>query len=379
MKVPYTTRRGSLLVLLCVLLIAFLVTVAFSVDVAYMQLVRTELRCAADAAARAGAEALAREQEAAAATTAATEIAAANRVGGRPLQLANQDIILGQSVIQQNGRWDFQAGLQPYNAVQVIASREAQSASGPVGLFFGPLFGRSTFGPRMEAVATQLDREICIVMDRSGSMAWDLTNIDWSYPPYSPRWKDPYYLPPHSTLSRWAAATAAVALFLDELEETNAIERVSLVTYSHSFRGGGYRFQTATREQSLTDNYGLINAAMQRISRNPICGGTNIGRGIDYGRSALTSNASRPLAAKTMIVLTDGVWNQGTNPIYRASVAAAENITIHAITFSDGADIPTMQEVARRGGGIHIHAPDENALRDAFLTIARTLPVAITD
>ena len=46
-------RRGAMLVLIGLLLLVFMGAVAFSVDVAYMQLTRTQLRIATDAAARA--------------------------------------------------------------------------------------------------------------------------------------------------------------------------------------------------------------------------------------------------------------------------------------------------------------------------------------
>ena len=56
-------RRGAMIVMIAIMLVAFLVTLALSIDIAYMQLTRTELRTATDAAARAGAEALSREQD----------------------------------------------------------------------------------------------------------------------------------------------------------------------------------------------------------------------------------------------------------------------------------------------------------------------------
>jgi Flp pilus assembly protein TadG len=46
-------RRGAMLVLVLVMIVAFIVTVAFSVDIAYMNLVKSELRSATDAAAKA--------------------------------------------------------------------------------------------------------------------------------------------------------------------------------------------------------------------------------------------------------------------------------------------------------------------------------------
>ena len=64
-----------MLVLVAVTLLILLIAASFSVDIAYMQLARTELRAATDAAARAGAEALSREQSTTAAIKAAKRIA----------------------------------------------------------------------------------------------------------------------------------------------------------------------------------------------------------------------------------------------------------------------------------------------------------------
>ena len=51
-------RRGAMLVLVAITLVIFIVALVFSIDVAYMQLVRSQLRAAADAAAKAGAQML---------------------------------------------------------------------------------------------------------------------------------------------------------------------------------------------------------------------------------------------------------------------------------------------------------------------------------
>lgn len=48
-----SSRRGAAHALIASMLVVFGITVAFSIDYAYMQLVRTELRTATDAAAKA--------------------------------------------------------------------------------------------------------------------------------------------------------------------------------------------------------------------------------------------------------------------------------------------------------------------------------------
>ena len=79
------------------MIIAFLVSVAFSVDVSYMQLTRTKLRSATDAAARAAGEGLSRAQDMDYARQQAKDIAAANKVAGKPLLLDDSDIVFGHS------------------------------------------------------------------------------------------------------------------------------------------------------------------------------------------------------------------------------------------------------------------------------------------
>jgi Flp pilus assembly protein TadG len=52
-----TDRKGAMLVLVAITMILLVIAAAFSIDVAYMQLTRTELRTSTDAAARAATEA----------------------------------------------------------------------------------------------------------------------------------------------------------------------------------------------------------------------------------------------------------------------------------------------------------------------------------
>jgi uncharacterized membrane protein len=94
------------------MLVAFGITIAFSIDYAYMQLIRTELRTATDAAAKAGAENLARTRDPDQAVAAAVQFASLNKVGGRDFQIRPNDVVLGQAVAGQNGQWNFNVTLQ---------------------------------------------------------------------------------------------------------------------------------------------------------------------------------------------------------------------------------------------------------------------------
>ena len=371
-----TRRRGAMIVLVAIMLTAFLVTLAFSVDIAYMHLTRTELRTATDAAARAGAEALSRQLSDDEVRQAVKDAAGRNNVGGKSLLLDDADVVLGSSKLQTDGSWQFTAGGTPTNAVHVFGLKTEDSLSGAVPLFFGGLLGTPQFEPIQEAVASQLDRDICIVMDRSGSMAFDMSGVEWSYPPGGE-----YCNPPHSTLSRWAAAAVAVDGFLTEIAKTPQDEQVAFVSYATAGTWCDNSYNAADIEIQLTTSELAVAAAVAARGSQAIPGGTNISAGIDQGIVALTNPATaRTHAVKTMIVLTDGKHNGGPpGPVNSAYNADAQDITIHTITFSDGAEQQVMKDVAAAADGQHFHAPTAEALKDIFKEIAATLPVVLTE
>ena len=131
-------------------------------------------------------------------------------------------------------------------------------------------------------------------------------------------------------------------------------------------------------DQRLDFDYSNTIDKMDDLSSIPINGATNIEAGIQKGIEALTRPEARPLAEKTMVVLTDGVFNRGRHPRFIAATAASQDIIIHTVTFSAGADQTAMQQVAAAAGGKHFHAPDAEALERIFREIASTLPVVMT-
>lgn len=133
-----------MLVLVAVVIVALLAMTMFTVDVAYMQLVRTELRAATDASAKAGMEALRRTQDTEAAIDAAIATAAANKVGGRSLTLTADQIEFGLAFRNVDNSVSFNAGQLPYTAVRVNSAMTESSAAGPVPLFLAVSSGRAS-------------------------------------------------------------------------------------------------------------------------------------------------------------------------------------------------------------------------------------------
>ena len=379
-------RRGTILVLCAVFVTILVAMAAFSIDVAYMQLVRTELRVATDAAAKAGVEALVREQDPAAAITAATQIAAANKVANTPLQLEASDIILGRASMEQDGSWTFNAGEEPYSAVRVNSRRTADSLDGAVSLFFGGFLGTGSFEPIQSATAANMEQELCLVIDRSHSMCFDDSGTSWSYPSGTPTDPDEVAYPPHASLSRWAQLVTAVDLFVDITKISSVPPEVALVTWGSDIGTNTYEYQVTgetevavARDVDLTTDLEQISTALASRSAKVMLGGTNLSAGIDEGVAVLTGPGTKPLAQKTMVVMTDGQWNQGRDPLLAAQDALAAGVTIHTVTFLDQADQTTMISVATITGGSHYHAANQEELEEAFEKLAVSLPVALTE
>ncbi|QDU95467.1 VWA domain-containing protein [Lignipirellula cremea] len=372
-------RRGAMIVLLSFMMVVILIFAAISIDVAQMHLTRTQLRTATDAASRAAAEALSRTQSQSAAEQAALDTAEQNSVAGAPFELRTSQVEFGSTVQGDDGAWVFVAGVSPPNAVRVYGDRTSASISGSVPLFFGGLHGNGDFEPQLTSTAHVVDRDIVLVLDRSGSMAWDLTGVDWSYPP-GLVYPESYCLAPHSTQSRWAAAVAATNSFVVEINKTIQEEKLGLVTYASAGNWCDKKYLAAETNRQLTTDYPSVLSTLASRSQKPIPGGTSISAGIDYGVAAVTNpNTSRPLASKTIVLMTDGVHNQGRSPVDAAIDAEAAGVVIHAITFSNGADQAQMKQVAAVTGGKHLHAPDAAALIKAFKEIAGTVPVVLTE
>ena len=372
-RIPSRNRRGAVMVLIAVVLPVFCLMAAFAVDVAWMQLVRVELCTATDSAARAGAKTLSMVQSIPLARAAAKDAAMQNLVAGQPLQISDADVQFGQSAENPStGKFVFDPRGTPINAVRVDGLRTAGSTAGPVNLFFGGILGISSFEPAQAATSTTLERDICLVIDRSGSMG---------LPVSQPGGGNGQNCGPLDAGTRFAALNQAVAVFLAELEITLPNEHVALVSYSskNSITCGGQiiAFEVADTRQSLTNNYAAIRSEMDRFMQDGIGGRTAIGEGLAEGLRAI--RRARPFALKTVVLLTDGRHNTGFEPIIPARQAAQEDIVVHTVTFSQGAEQGPMRDVALETGGRHFHADTTADLSAVFREIARTLPVLLTE
>ena len=118
-----------MLILVAIMLIGFMVTVAFSVDIAHMHLAKTELRTATDAASKAAAATLSETFSEQAAIERGQQIAALNLVNGERLLLAPEDFRFGRSMEKTSGR---QESSQSPSSSCKSTPESSSSASSPL-------------------------------------------------------------------------------------------------------------------------------------------------------------------------------------------------------------------------------------------------------
>lgn len=365
------SRRGAVLVLFVILLPVMLILAGFAINWAHLQLVQTEMQVATDASVRAASRVHIQTRQMSQAIDAAQSLANKNLVAGQPLRLRASDFELGRSArARVDRRYDFRkSDSNRSNAMRLTVEKSQNSPSGPVNLIFPMLQGQQTVNMQRSATATQLELDIALVIDRSGSMAFAADEV--ADPVRMPRnapigW---FFGDPAPPMSRWLDTVAAVRVFLDELAASSHREQVALASYSTD----------ALLDYQLTEDYGDVFRALRPYTLNFESGATNIGDGMRVGYNHLIeSPRSRPWASKIIVVLTDGIYNVGPNPIGVARDIAGNGVMIFTVTFADEANQTDMEEVARIGGGLHFHARSARDLERVFREIAKMMPTLLS-
>ncbi len=198
-------RSGQIVALFALLLVVLVIICVLSIDMGRMITSQAQLQNAVDAAALAGASQLigfVDEPEKTAARQEAVRLSESNAVAGDHLTLATEDIQFGR-YDDDTGQFvsedDFASG-ERIDSMLVRGRRSEDAPDGVIGLFFAGIFGIHGTAQGVQAVATQPRRYVVFVMDRSGSMCFDTTNIDLYSAPNSDASMDPtatgwYWMP----------------------------------------------------------------------------------------------------------------------------------------------------------------------------------------
>lgn len=136
------------------------------------------------------------------------------------------------------------------------------------------------------------------------------------------------------------SAKAAAKTFVDLM---TADDQVALVRFMSS--GWSYK-DFCTVKQALTANKQLVKNNIDSLNTG---GGTPLGEGLKVAIDHLDANG-RGTAEKAIILLTDGWWNMGCEPMEQADRAAAKGYTVYTIGWG-GVNETALTQIAARTGG----------------------------
>lgn len=373
-------REGAMMPVVAFLMPIIMIFVGYSVNVAYMEKTRTELRLSCDSAAKAALVNVGATQSKTTATSFGKTVAGYNKVGGQTLTIPSANFVYGSATKQSDGSYLFTSNGTPLNSVQV-------TGSATVNLPFGSLMPSGTYTTSQTAFATRISHDIVLVLDRSASMSFDLSGSEFVYPAdrtlYSPL--QSYFTSPSPTASRWKALTDAVNSFVAVCQARNLDVKVGLVTYAETYSLGSYSATEASLDVPMTTLYTTIPTAMNVWGQTPLLGDTNIGAGLAIAQGELTGSRSRTTADRTMILMTDGVPTTGNTDIPSQTLAnrTGSSIVTHVITFggeaASGAYNTSMQSAATNGNGMFFNAATSAQLTTAFQKIADSLPAVLVN
>lgn len=127
-----------------------------------------------------------------------------------------------------------------------------------------------------------------------------------------------------------------------------------------------------------SSNRASVESSLANLTSNPLGGGTNLSSGLDRAVSVLTGTNGRSLSNKVIILMTDGQWNAGRDPVLAAQDAAAAGITVHCVSMLTSTQT-TLTQVAQITGGQYYPTQNAAQLQQAFQDLAKQLPIVLTD
>lgn len=179
---PSARRGGGPLILFALTAFVLVALTGLALDLAWVKSAEQELQASADSASLAGARLVRQDSQAtqfAVTRQAAVSAASANKVAKasvivapNPSNAPNGDVVVG--------RWDpvaktFTPDTTQPDAVRVTARRVDGSGGGPLGLFFGQMFGVASSDVERTAVArAELSEDPLVLLLSSGSGALDM-------------------------------------------------------------------------------------------------------------------------------------------------------------------------------------------------------------
>jgi Mg-chelatase subunit ChlD len=355
-------RRGSVLILSAASMTVLIGIGALAVDLAYLLEIRAELQNSADAVALAAASGLTVGQ--AESRIRAQQYANLNPVLKQPLTVNPADVTFGQ--------WDFltgrfiPTGVSP-NAVRIkVALHDTTNSQ---QLFLAPVLGFKQADVSAKATASLSNRNLMVVLDRSGSMN------DISASPEQPL----------------TDTKTAAKRFLTLIQN---------FPIQGDLAGLVYYNEAARLDQTLTSNFAQVQNA---IDVPNAVGHTNIAAGLCVARRELNSGRASTRGLKVVVMLSDGMTNTRINSncsmsgiagidmfagpgnlseqqaLTQARNLARDGAVLYTISLGNATNQQLMNAMAVVTGGEHFFAPTASQLDAIFDQISARIPVVLVE
>jgi len=184
-------RRGAMIPLFAIVFPVLMIFCAMAINLAYVQLSNTQMKIAVDVAVHAGGRRLGTpipnadgsvqslDEAKADVMDFAAEIAAMNTVAGNPTEIPTSAMEFGRSSRELRNDGSFASyQFHPITNNQIPSSFRIINNDLRLKHVFGPFTSSDGFTPSdsftvsAESVSTQVDRDVVLVLDRSGSMLY---------------------------------------------------------------------------------------------------------------------------------------------------------------------------------------------------------------
>jgi Mg-chelatase subunit ChlD len=129
---------------------------------------------------------------------------------------------------------------------------------------------------------------------------------------------------------------------------------------------------------AFTANRQQVTNTVNQLGSRPMMGSTNLSAGLDLAVRQLTGTNAGSLSSKVVVLFTDGMWNDGRNPLLAAQDARNAGVTVHIVTMLT-ADQADLRQAAQLTGGRYYNAANASQLASAFREIAKSLQVVLID
>jgi len=159
--------------------------------------------------------------------------------------------------------------------------------------------------------------------------------------------------------SRFEAAKAALRRFVDVRLTTSPMDRVGVVVFY------GYALPVVKPVSSREQVSNLI-------SKLKVLGeATNLGDALIVAAN-MFEESKIPGYSKRILVVTDGTFNQGPDPVTAALFASGMNIKIDFLTMGkiEGGDLEVIESCTAETGGKHINAENTSRLLSLIVSLA---------